>query len=81
MSEPVSKTSDLWVGMPEFKQPKKEAFHMCRVRFEDQEALDAFSELIGQKITAKTKSTWMPEKPRGEHGCKRYYDGGGNVSE
>lgn len=52
-----------WVDMPEFVQEKKAAFSQVLVRFETQEDLDAFAEIIGQKLTPKTKSIWHPHKP------------------
>ena len=56
---------EYWVGMPEFVQPKKEPYSTIIFRFETEEDLQAFSELIGQKLTGKTKSAWHPEKERG----------------
>jgi len=34
------------------------------VRFETKEDLEDFANLIGQKLTPKTKSIWHPEKQR-----------------
>lgn len=51
-----------WKDMPEFVQYKKEEFSKIIVRFESQEDLDNFAELIGQKLTPKTKSIWHPFK-------------------
>lgn len=53
-----------WQGMPEFVQNKEEPFAMVRVRFETKEDLEDFANLIGQKLTPKTKSIWHPEKQR-----------------
>jgi hypothetical protein len=61
--------------MPEFDQPKEEPYHTMKVRFQDKAALDAFAKLIDQTITPKTRATWHPYKPRGEHGAKRYFGG------
>lgn len=52
-----------WVNMPEFIQEKKTTFSQVLVRFETQEDLDSFAKIIGQKLTAKTKSIWHPHKP------------------
>lgn len=49
-----------WVGMPEFIQEKKEPFAKIIFRFETEEDLQEFSELIDQKLTSKTKSAWYP---------------------
>lgn len=52
-----------WKDMPEFIQEKKEAFSKIVVRFDNEEDLNDFSRLIGQKLTPKTKSIWHPYKP------------------
>jgi len=54
---------DEWVGMPEFHQVKVEPFSKITIRFETEEDLNNFAELIGQKLTPKTKSIWHPYKP------------------
>lgn len=65
---------DEWVGMPEFVQEKQEPFSKITVRFETEEDLKEFSELIGQKLTSKTKSIWHPKLERGKNAHKRYFD-------
>lgn len=52
-----------WVGMPEFVQRQVKPFSKIIVRFESEEDLNDFAELIGQKLTPKTKSIWHPHKP------------------
>ena len=49
-----------WVGMPEFVQEKQEPYAKINFRFETEEDLQEFAELIGQKLTQKTKSAWYP---------------------
>lgn len=61
-----------WVGMPEFVQPKVEAFKTLIVRFDNREDYDAFARLIGQRLTMKTKSIWHPKLVRGKDAKKRY---------
>lgn len=51
-----------WRGMPEFVQDKKKPYACINVRFDSEEALQEFAQLIGQKLTAKTKSIWHPFK-------------------
>lgn len=51
-----------WVDMPEFVQEKKEPYSKIIIRFETEEDLQDFAELIGQKLTSKTKSIWHPFK-------------------
>lgn len=52
-----------WVGMPEFVQERKEPFACINVRFASEDDLRHFAELIGQKLTPKTKSIWHPYRP------------------
>lgn len=63
-----------WQDMPEFVQPEQKPFSKIIVRFETEEELNEFSELIGQKLTPKTKSIWHPKLVRGKHSHKRYKD-------
>ena len=63
-----------WKDMPEFVQEKKEPFSKIIIRFETEEDLNEFSELIGQKLTPKTKSIWHPKLVRGVNSHKRYID-------
>ena len=65
---------DEWVGMPEYVQEKQEPFSKIIFRFKDKDSLDKFSNLIGQKLTEKTKSAWFPELKRGLNSNKRYKD-------
>jgi hypothetical protein len=51
-----------WVGMPEFVQQKKGPFKEVIVRFETEADYNEFQQLIGQKMTLKTKSIWHPFK-------------------
>jgi hypothetical protein len=52
-----------WEDMPEFENPS-DAFRKIIVTFADQEGVDSFAELIGQKITPKTKSINHPYKEK-----------------
>jgi hypothetical protein len=63
-----------WVGMPEFVQDKQEPYAKIIVRFPDEKSLQEFSELIGQKLTKKTKSIWHPKLMRGINCRKKYVD-------
>ena len=63
-----------WKDMPEFIQEKQEPFSKIIVRFETEKDLQDFSELIGQKLTPKTKSIWHPKLIRGKNKHKRYID-------
>lgn len=61
-----------WEGMPEFIQEKKEAYSKIIVRFDNEEDLQEFAKMIGQKLTNKTKSIWHPKLVRGINSNKRY---------
>jgi hypothetical protein len=50
-----------WFGMPEFVQPRIKPYAEIVVRFETEKALAEFSEIIGQKLTPKTKGIWHPK--------------------
>ena len=63
-----------WKDMPEFIQTKQEPYSQIIVRFRNQEDLDEFAQMIGQKLTVKTKSIWHPALVRGMHGKKRWID-------
>ena len=68
------KPVDEWVGMPEFVQKKKEPFSKITIRFETEADLQEFAELIGQKLTPKTKSIWHPHKPHRSPVVRRWVD-------
>ena len=51
-----------WKDMPEFVQDKKEPYAKIIVRFDNEDDLQEFANLIGQKLTSKTKSIWHPFK-------------------
>jgi len=61
-----------WEGMPEFKQEKQEPYSKIIIRFANEEDLQEFAEMIGQKLTNKTKSIWHPKLIRGINSNKRY---------
>lgn len=52
-----------WQQMPEFVQKKQTPFAQIIFRFETEEDLAEFAELISQKLTSKTKSSWHPFRP------------------
>jgi len=61
-----------WVGMPEFDQKDKTSYQAIHVHFFDEEGVKAFAELIGQKLTPKTRSIWFPEAVI-EHAADKQY--------
>lgn len=50
-----------WKGMPEYNQEILTPFKSVLVHFKNREDIDIFQDLIGQKITAKTKYIWYPK--------------------
>lgn len=59
----MSNWENEWKDMPEFVQEKKEPYSKIIVRFDTEEDLQEFANLIGQRLTNKTKSIWHPFKP------------------
>jgi len=70
----MSEEEKEWQDMPEFVQEQQRPFSKIIVRCETEEDLQEFAELIGQKLTSKTKSIWHPKLVRGKHSHKRYKD-------
>ena len=64
---------DEWQDMPEFKMEDLSSFRKIVVHFRNQEDIDKFAELIGQKIT-KAPSLWYPEWEKRRYADKRYVD-------
>tara|TARA_R110000787_G_scaffold116273_1_gene226412 strand:- start:1007 stop:1237 length:231 start_codon:yes stop_codon:yes gene_type:complete len=63
MNHDLIQQEGLWGGMPEFQQDKQEPYAKIIFRFENEEDLQEFAQMIGQKLTPKTKSSWHPFKP------------------
>ena len=57
-----------WQGMPEFEHEDLTAYKSLIVHFKAQEDVDAFSELVEQRLTEKTKAIWYPEQERIRYG-------------
>ena len=62
-----------WQDMPEFEMEDLSSFRKIVVHFRNQEDIDKFAELIGQKIT-KAPSLWYPEWKKRRYADKRYVD-------
>lgn len=54
---------DHWKGMPEYVSNDVGPVKALIVNFENMENVHKFAKLIGQPITAKTRSVWYPEVP------------------
>lgn len=63
---------DLWQGMPEYTHEDLEPEQSVKVHFASKEDREAFSKLIDQKITDKTRSLWYPPQEIGHYTDKRY---------
>ena len=63
-----------WRGMPEFIQRDLSPFKTIYVHFETREDMQAFSELVNQRIGLNTRSIWYPEAEIGHFAGKRYID-------
>ena len=61
-----------WAGMPEFSQDDQTSWKQVIVHFNTPEDLEAFSKLLGQTLTPKTRSIWYPEAEIGRLVTKRY---------
>ena len=62
-----------WQGMPEYIQNKKESYRTMIIRFDNEKDVQDFAKIIGQKITAKTKSIWHPFKSHWGNGNQEVY--------
>lgn len=51
-----------WLGMPDFEQEDLTPLKSLTIHFSTEEALVSFAELVGQRLTMKTKSIWFPEE-------------------
>lgn len=60
--EQIPEWKEHWKEMPEFVQDKKEPYAKIIIRFDNEEDLQDFAKMIGQKLTNKTKSIWHPFK-------------------
>lgn len=58
--DPANKVSEHWRGMPGFEQNDETGFKTITVHFQTEEDYKKFAELVGQKLTDKTRSIWFP---------------------
>ena len=62
VNNPVDVDMDeLWEGMPEYKNEDLTSFQEIKIHFRNEKDIEEFCQLIGQKITEKTRSIWYPE--------------------
>jgi len=63
-----------WEDMPEFLQNKVDVYKKITIRFDSEEHVKEFSELIKQNIGKNTKSIWFPKLKAGLFSKMRYVD-------
>jgi len=66
--------SDEWEGMPEFDQEDLTSDRRIIVHFRNKEDMDAFAELINQRIAPRQVSLWFPEMKFRYRTDKEYID-------
>ena len=63
-----------WKGMPEFDQKNLKSFKDIKVHFYTREDMEAFAELLDQRITMDTQYIWFPEQTINRYINMRYVD-------
>jgi hypothetical protein len=63
-----------WTGMPEFEQDDHRPFKSIVVHLDNQEDVDRFAVLVGQKITPRTRYIWYPFKEKNCYVNKSYVE-------
>lgn len=61
-----------WEGMPECINQDLTASKQLIVSFRNSEDYKAFAELVGQRLTPKTKSIWFPQVEISKYMDKQY---------
>lgn len=61
-----------WGGMPGYEHQDLEPWQSVQLHFRNREDRQAFSELVGQKITDATRFLWYPKAEIGRYADKRY---------
>lgn len=63
-----------WKGMPEFESKDTEPKKQLTISFRSEEDFLAFAEVIGQRLTLKTKSVWYPPREKDQNSLRRWLD-------
>jgi len=61
-----------WRGMPPFEQKDLQPYHSILVHFKSREDMEAFSQLVGQRVNTFTRFLWHPEAERALYADKRW---------
>ena len=55
-------------GLPEFEQPDQAGYHIIKIHFQDEAAMQEFGQRIGHTLTKQVKFLWVPPvKPLKRH--------------
>jgi len=63
-----------WKDMPEYEMEDLTSKRKLFVHFRNEEDVQKFAKLVGQKISSKQKSLWYPEMPIRRYAGKLYID-------
>ena len=63
-----------WEGMPEFLSEDLTSHRKIIVHFRNDNDVEEFAKLIGQKVTPKAPSLWYPEMPHRKTSHLHYVD-------
>lgn len=63
-----------WVGMPEYIQEKEMEYKRIMVHFMSEDDYNQFAELLGQKLTDRTKAIWFPSKDKDQNSLNRWIE-------
>lgn len=63
-----------WLGMPEFVQGSAEPIQQIVVNFATPEDVQAFAEVVGYRLTPRSRSIWFPYRPRVNRKAHQYED-------
>ena len=75
MNKLIDDTADwekLWVGMPEYNHSDLTSWQSIHVHFRNEAERELFAQLIGRRLTDKTRSIWYPREEIDRYADKRY---------
>lgn len=72
--EPRQPFKKMWRGMPEFSQDDLSPKQTLHVHFRNSNDVAAFADLVGQRVTPKTKYIWYPKMQTNDFSRIRYVD-------
>ena len=65
---------EYWQDMPEYVHQNLKPERTLYLHFETEEDVQAFAELIGQRISPYTKYVWYPELKLDKTACKKWVE-------